>query len=79
MNDVVEAANKKLEEDYPEDDCCIQRLAEMLPWALLAYRSSIHTSTRATPYSLVYGIEIVLLVEVEIPSLRILVELGLEA
>ncbi|RDY02523.1 hypothetical protein CR513_13994, partial [Mucuna pruriens] len=44
----------------------------MLPYALHGYRTSISTSTRATPYSLVYGTEAVLLVEVEIPSLRFL-------
>ena len=38
------------------------------------YRTSIHTSTGATPYSLVYGSEAVLPIEVEIQSLRVLVE-----
>ncbi|PKI45187.1 hypothetical protein CRG98_034424 [Punica granatum] len=50
----------------------------MLPYALLAYRASIHTSTGATPYSLVYGTEAVLPIEVEIPSMRILAEAKLE-
>jgi len=45
---------------------------EMLPYALLAYRTSIRTSTGATPYALVYGTEAVLPVEVEILSLRAL-------
>jgi len=30
---------------------------EMLPFALYGYCTSIHTSTRATPFSLVYGME----------------------
>ncbi|PKI49450.1 hypothetical protein CRG98_030182 [Punica granatum] len=47
---------------------------EMLPFALLAYRTSIHSSIGSTPYSLVYGMEAVLPVEVEIPSMRVLVE-----
>ncbi|PKI51128.1 hypothetical protein CRG98_028478 [Punica granatum] len=47
---------------------------EMLPYALLAYRTSIRTSTGATLYSLVYGMEAVLPIEVEIPSMRILAE-----
>ena len=34
----------------------------------------MHTSTRATPFSLVYGTEAVLPFEVEVPSLRILAE-----
>ena len=39
---------------------------------LHGYRTSIRTSTGATPFSLVYGMEAVLPVEVEIPSLRVL-------
>ncbi|PKI69673.1 hypothetical protein CRG98_009944 [Punica granatum] len=46
----------------------------MLLFALLAYRTSIRSSTGATPYSLVYGMEAVLPVEVEIPSTRVLAE-----
>nr|XP_027127761.1 uncharacterized protein LOC113743880 [Coffea arabica] len=51
---------------------------EKLPYALMAYRTSIRTSTGATPYSLMYGMEAVLPAEVEIPSLRILMETKLE-
>jgi hypothetical protein len=43
----------------------------------MAYRTSIRTSTGATPFSLVYGTEAVLPIEVEIPSARILAEAGL--
>jgi len=50
----------------------------MLPFALHGYRTSVHTSTGATPFSLVYGIEVVLPFEVEVPSLRILAESGLD-
>lgn len=39
--------------------------------ALWAYRKSIKTPTGATPFSLVYGSEAVLPIEVEIPSLRV--------
>ena len=35
---------------------------------------SFHTSTGATPYSLVYGMEVVLLVEIEMGSLRVALE-----
>lgn len=38
--------------------------------ALWAYKTSICTPTGATPYSLVYGSEAILPLEVEIPSLR---------
>ncbi|RDX95562.1 hypothetical protein CR513_21893, partial [Mucuna pruriens] len=47
---------------------------EMLPFALHGYRTTVHTSTRATPYLLVYGMEMVLPIEVEIPSLQVLME-----
>ena len=40
----------------------------------VGYRTSIRVSTRATPYSLVYGSEVVLPIEVEIQSLKVLVE-----
>ena len=42
------------------------------------YRTSVRTSTGATPYQLVYGMEVVLPVEVEIPSLRVLMEAELD-
>ena len=45
---------------------------EILPFALCTYRTSVRTSTGATPYSLVYDMEVIFLAEVEIPSLRIL-------
>ena len=51
---------------------------EMLPYALHGYRTSVRTSTGATPFSLVYGTEVVLPIEVEIPSLRVLAEAELE-
>ena len=47
---------------------------EKLIFALWAYRTSFHTSTGATPYSLVYGMKIVLPVEIEIGSLRVVLE-----
>ncbi|KAL6340647.1 hypothetical protein AAG906_010555 [Vitis piasezkii] len=47
---------------------------EKLLFALWAYRTSFRTSTRATPYSLVYGMEAVLLVEIEMGSLRVALE-----
>ena len=48
--------------------------AKKLPFALWDYKTSIHASIGATPYSLVYGSEVVLPIEVEIQSLRVLVE-----
>ena len=51
---------------------------EKLPFALHAYQTAIRTSIGATPFSLVYGMEVVLPIEVEIPSLRVLMEAKLE-
>ena len=47
---------------------------ERLPFALLGYRTIVRTSTGATPYLLVYETEAFIPVEVEIPSLRVIVE-----
>ncbi|XP_075098841.1 uncharacterized protein LOC142175752 [Nicotiana tabacum] len=41
--------------------------------ALWAYRMTHRTSTRATLYSLVYGVEAVLPLELQIPSLRLVI------
>ena len=38
---------------------------------LWAYQTSIRTPMGAMPFSLVYGVDVVLLVEVEIPTLKI--------
>ncbi|XP_075101811.1 uncharacterized protein LOC142177239 [Nicotiana tabacum] len=42
------------------------------------YRTTVCTSVGATPYLLVYGTEAVIPAEIEIPSLRIIVEAGIE-
>ena len=39
--------------------------------ALWAYRCTIKTTTKATPFQLVYGLEAMLPIEVELPSLRV--------
>ena len=44
------------------------------PFALLGYRTTVRTSTGATLYLLLYGTEVVIPAEVEIPSLRVIVE-----
>ncbi|XP_070015192.1 uncharacterized protein [Nicotiana sylvestris] len=47
---------------------------EKLSFALLGYRTTVRMSIGATPYLLVYGTEAVIPAEVEISSLRIIVE-----
>ena len=48
--------------------------SEKLPFALWAYRTFFHTSIGATPSSLVYGMETVLPVKIEMGSLRVALE-----
>jgi hypothetical protein len=75
-NGQVEAINKVLK-------TMIQRMVgeNKTSWhlqlfsALWAYRTSAKTSTGFTPFQLVYGIEAVLPIECEIPSLKLKVEL----
>ena len=51
---------------------------ESLPYALLGYRTTIWNSSGATPSLLVYKIEAVILVVVEIHSLRIIFKKRIE-
>ena len=44
------------------------------PYALWGYRTSVRSPTRATPYSLVYGMEAILPIEMGVRSLRIVLE-----
>ena len=48
--------------------------SEKLSFALWAYRRSFCSSIGATPYSLVYGMEAVLPVEIKMGSLRVALE-----
>ncbi|KAG9444903.1 hypothetical protein H6P81_016243 [Aristolochia fimbriata] len=50
---------------------------EKLDEALWAYRTSFRTQTQSTPYSLVYSTEVMLPLEVQLPSLRIAIREGL--
>ncbi|PKI74811.1 hypothetical protein CRG98_004829 [Punica granatum] len=74
MNGAVEAANKNINQIIEKMTVNYKDWHEMLPFALLAYRTSISSSAGAAPYSLVYGMEAVLPIEVEIPSMRVLGE-----
>ena len=47
----------------------------MLYPALWAYRTAVKTATSFSPYQLVHGVESVLLVECEIPSLKLAIKL----
>ena len=78
MNGAVEAANKNLKKIIQKMVVTYRDWHEMLPFALHGYRTSVRTSTGSTPYQLVYGMEAVLPIEVEIPSLRVIMEAKLE-
>ncbi|XP_052880466.1 uncharacterized protein LOC128286792 [Gossypium arboreum] len=78
MNGAVEVANKNIKNIVGKMTETYKDWHEKLPFALYAYRTSIRTSTGATPFSLVYGMEVVLPIEVEIPSLRVLAEVKLD-
>ncbi|RDX86988.1 hypothetical protein CR513_31591, partial [Mucuna pruriens] len=64
----MEVANKNIKKIVQKMVMTYKDWHKMLPFSL-GYRTTIRTSTRATPYSLVYGMEAVLPIEVEIPSL----------
>ena len=78
MNGDVEAANKNINKSIQRRTITynlgnpLLLWHEMLPFALHGYRTTARTSTGATPFSLVYGMEVVLPIEVQIPSLRII-------
>jgi len=78
MNGAVEAANKNLKKIIQKMVVTYKDWHEMLPYALHVYRTTVRTSTNATPYSLIYGMEAVMPLEVEIPSLWILKDAELD-
>ncbi|XP_052301368.1 LOW QUALITY PROTEIN: uncharacterized protein LOC127904008 [Populus trichocarpa] len=78
MNGAVEAANKNIKKIIQKMVVTYRDWHEMLSFALHAYRTTVRTSTGTTPYSLVYGMEAVMPLEVEIPSLRVLMDSELE-
>ena len=73
-NEAVEVANKNVKNILAKMVVTYKDWAEKLLFALWGYRTSIHALTGATPYSLVYGSEAMLPIEVEIQSLKVLVE-----
>jgi len=77
MNGAVGTANN-IKKVMQEMTVTYKDWHEMLPFTLYGYRTSVRTTTGATPFSLVYGMEAILPVEVQIPSLRIMKEAGLD-
>ncbi|XP_060200829.1 uncharacterized protein LOC132629109 [Lycium barbarum] len=77
-NGAVEAANKNIKKILRKMVQCSRQWHAKLPFALLGCRTTVRTSVGATPYLLVYGTEAVIPAEVEIPSLRIIEEAGID-
>ena len=73
-NEAVEAANKNIKRILRKMVETSRDWSEKLPFALWAYRTSFRTSTGSTPYSLVYGMEAMLPIEIEMGSLRVALE-----
>ena len=78
MNEVVEVTNKNIKKIFEKTTNTYKDWHEKFPFALPAYHTLVQTSTGATPFSLVYGMEAFLPIEVEIPFLRVLMETKLE-
>ena len=71
MNGAVETTNKNVKKIIAKAIETYKDWHEKLSFALHGYRTGVRTSTGATPYSLIYGMEVVLPIEVEILSLRV--------
>ncbi|KAI5418535.1 hypothetical protein KIW84_042966 [Lathyrus oleraceus] len=74
MNGVVEAANKNIKKIIQKMVVMYRDWHDIIPFALHGYRTSVQTLIGATHFSLVYGMEVVLPIEVEIPSMCVLME-----
>ena len=65
-NGAIEATNKNIKNILAKTEVTYKDLVEKLQFALWVFKTSIRASIGATPYSLVYGSEAVLPIEVEI-------------
>ena len=78
MNGAIEAANKNIKKIIEKTTDTYKNWHEKLPFALHAYRTMMQTSTGVTLFPLAYGMEVVLPIEVKIPSLRVFMKTKLE-
>ncbi|XP_019239203.1 PREDICTED: uncharacterized protein LOC109219217 [Nicotiana attenuata] len=74
MNGAVEAANKNIKRILQKIVDNHKQWHEKLPFTLLGYRTTIRTSTWATPHMLVYVTIVVIPAKVEMSSLRVIQE-----
>ena len=78
MNGAIEAANKNIKKIIEKTIDTYKDWHEKLSFALHAYRTLVWTTIGATPFSLIYGMEAVLPIVMEISSLKVLMETKLE-
>lgn len=78
INGNVEITNKNIKKIVQKMVKTYKDWHGRLPFSFHGYITSVHTSTGATPYPLVYGIEVILPIEVEIPSLKVIMEADLD-
>ena len=73
-NGAVEAANKNIGQILKKSTKNYKDLHLQLPYVLWGDKTSIQSSIGVTPYSLVYGKEVVLPIEMGVHSLRTILE-----
>ncbi|XP_009604705.1 uncharacterized protein [Nicotiana tomentosiformis] len=78
MNGVVEATNNNMKSILRKIVDNHKKWHEKLSFALLGYLTTMRMSIGAMPYIMVYGTEVVIPTEVEIPSLRVIQEAKLD-
>lgn len=78
MYRAVEVVNKNIKYIIQKMVETYKDLHEILPFSLHDHETSVGTSTRLIHFSLVYGMEVVLPIEFEIPSMRFFMETNLK-
>ena len=78
-NGQVEAINKILKRMLQRMIRVCKRNWNLILYSTLwAYRTSVRNATRFTPFQLVYGLEAILPIQCEIPSLKLAIDLLLD-
>ena len=78
MNGAVEAVNKNVKKIIQKMVVIYKDWYEMLLFVFYVYRIAVRILTGVIPYMLVYGMEAVMFLEVEILLLRVLLDSELE-
>lgn len=78
INGAVKATNKNIKNIMQKMIITYKDWHELLSHALHTYRVAVRILTSATPYSLVYGMEVAMSLEIEFSSLKVLMKFNLE-